>query len=281
MMMNPDLLENIFHMLKAEGVEDPAYQGLVAGLITQIREKTLRSIGVSGSQGSGKSTIARVLKKVLEDDGRTRVAILSLDDFYKTRSERLAMQAEHPLFAVRGVPGTHDVQAMVAAKKALLAGRRASIPVFDKGQDDRVGMIEVEAGVDIVLLEGWCLGARPEPSERLQAPINALEATRDRHGHWRRRVNAYLASEDYQSLFEVDYLVYFKAPSFDAILDWRVAQERQFNQGPRAMSREQLREFIGYYQRLTEWMMIEMAGRADLVAALNTDHGLAQIVNND
>ena len=67
-------------------------------------------VGICGAQGSGKSTLTAVLRKLLEMRG-LRVASLSLDDLYLTRGERRELAARiHPLLATRGVPGTHDVE---------------------------------------------------------------------------------------------------------------------------------------------------------------------------
>ncbi|MDG1924448.1 MAG: hypothetical protein P8I59_04265, partial [Pseudomonadales bacterium] len=205
------------------------------------------------------------------------VASLSLDDFYKTRSARTQMMTEHPMFQVRGVPGTHDIDLMLQAKTALCAGRAAQVPVFDKGLDDRAGTMTIPAGCETVLLEGWCFGARPEPVQGLVTPVNALEAVQDPQGLWRRGVNEYLAGQAYQQLFTVDYWVYLKAPNFDSILDWRAEQEARFNQGPSAMTRSEIEAFIGYYQRITQWMLLDAPGRADLVITLDPDHSIAAV----
>jgi D-glycerate 3-kinase len=246
-------------------------------LVAKVALGRNKTIGFSGSQGSGKSTLVRVLKAVLEQTHGLTVASLSLDDFYKTRSARTQMMTEHPMFQVRGVPGTHDIDLMLQAKIALCAGRAAQVPVFDKGLDDRAGTMTIPAGCETVLLEGWCFGARPEPVQGLVTPVNALEAVQDPQGLWRRGVNEYLAGQAYQQLFTVDYWVYFKAPNFDAILDWRAEQEARFNQGPSAMTRSEIEAFIGYYQRITQWMLLDAPGRADLVITLDPDHSIAAV----
>ncbi|PTT43253.1 kinase, partial [Stenotrophomonas sp. HMWF022] len=75
-------------------------------------------LGLCGAQGSGKSTIAARLAKQVE-----RSAILSLDDLYLTRAERQKLaRAVHPLFATRGVPGTHDVALGVETIAAVARG---------------------------------------------------------------------------------------------------------------------------------------------------------------
>lgn len=279
--MNQEDSNFIQQQLSINGITDPAYTTLIGKLVREIRSSSVRTLGIAGSQGSGKSTIARILKGLFEQESRYQVALLSLDDYYKTREERLAMQQTHPLFAVRGVPGTHDTAAMLAAKTALLAGEKTVLPKFDKGLDDRVGTEVLPSGTNLLILEGWCFGASPEPANRLERAVNALEADEDPLGLWRREVNRHLANEAYQSLFAVDYFLFFKAPSIDAILDWRLQQEQTVNQGPRSMSKSALQRFISHYQRITEWMLIDVPSRANVVVELNADHTIANVIERN
>jgi D-glycerate 3-kinase len=141
-------------------------------------------VGICGPQGSGKSTTVRVVAALLEARG-LRVATLSLDDLYLPRSDREALARDvHPLLRTRGVPGTHDVALGLAALDSLADAGETALPRFDKATDDRAPRPTwpVVAGpVDVVLFEGWCVGARPEPAARpCAAPINALERERDR-----------------------------------------------------------------------------------------------------
>lgn len=275
--MKPSIETIIAEQLKQAQIQDPAYAAMLTALVAKVSLERHKTIGFSGSQGSGKSTLVRILKAVLEQAQGLTVASLSLDDFYKTRSARTEMMTEHPMFQVRGAPGSHDIDLMQQARMALCAGQAVQVPVFDKGLDDRAGMVMIPAGTDKVLLEGWCFGARPEPAQRLVTPVNALEAEQDPQGLWRQRVNQYLGEQAYQQLFAVDFWAYFKAPSFEAILDWRTEQEARFNQGPKAMTRSEIQAFIGYYQRITQWMMQEAPSRADLVITLDPDHSIAAV----
>ncbi len=68
-------------------------------------------VGINGAQGSGKSTLSELIKIILSEEYGLSVVVISIDDLYKTRSERQQMANDvHPLFATRGVPGTHDVE---------------------------------------------------------------------------------------------------------------------------------------------------------------------------
>ena len=67
-------------------------------------------VGINGAQGTGKSTLSKVLALALKHHHHCRSAILSIDDLYLTKSERRQLaEMVHPLLATRGVPGTHDV----------------------------------------------------------------------------------------------------------------------------------------------------------------------------
>jgi D-glycerate 3-kinase len=239
-------------------------------------------VGICGPQGSGKSTTVRVVAALLEARG-LKTATLSLDDLYLPRADREALARDvHPLLRTRGVPGTHDVALGLAVLDGLAGESGTALPRFDKAADDRapVGTWPVVEGpVDVVLLEGWCVGARPEPAEALAAPVNALERERDPDGTWRAYVNAALAGP-YRALFgRVDLLVLFTAPDFAAVLAWRREQEAklrarlaQAGEGAgRAMSDDEVAVFVQHYERLTRHIAREMPTRADIVIALDAD----------
>lgn len=217
-------------------------------------------IGIAGAQGSGKTTLARAAAQ------RLGAAHLSLDDVYLTKAEREAKgRAVHPLFAVRGPPGTHDLALLETTVSALRAAgpeRRTPLPSFDKLTDDRRPEADwpVFAGrPSAVLVDGWCLGATAQSDAELVEPINALECERDGQGIWRRAVNAELAGP-YAALFaRFDAILFLKAPSFDAVLDWRCQQEAGLlGLAPAdlpAQRRAELAVFIQAFERLTRSML--------------------------
>ena len=223
------------------------------------------AVGLSGAQGSGKTTMAA---RVVDRLGRVglRAAILSLDDFYLTRSERSELgRTVHPLLATRGVPGTHDIGPLAAALDALLADRPAAVPIFDKGLDDRAGWRTIEGVPDVILLEGWCVGAQPEPKQRLATPVNALEREEDADATWRAWVNHRLAT-DYAELFaRLSLRILLRAPDFGVVLRWRTEQERDLLFG--GMGTLQMKRFIDHYERITRWMLEDEP--ADLVFRLD------------
>ncbi|WP_165188311.1 kinase [Caulobacter soli] len=237
-------------------------------------------VGICGPQGSGKTTTVRVLAALLGARG-LKVATLSLDDLYLPLADRETLAREaHPLLRTRGVPGTHDVALGLAVLDGLAGEGETALPRFDKAADDRAPVEAwplTEGPVDIVLLEGWCVGARPQPPEALAAPVNALERERDPDGVWRAYVNAALAGP-YRALFaRLDLLVLFTAPDFETVLAWRQEQEAKLRdrvartgQG-RAMSDDEVAVFVQHYERLTRHIAYETPARADLVVALDRD----------
>jgi len=164
------------------------------------------------------------------------------------------------------VPGTHDVALGLTLIEAL--GREGSVvlPRFDKARDEPGEGEAFEGPADILLFEGWCVGARAQEPEALAEPVNALERERDPEGIWRRYVNEQLAGP-YRALFgRIDMLVLLAAPSFDIVADWRIEQERNAG-GP--MPDEEVRGFVAFYQRLTEDLLRRGPGWADLTIRLD------------
>ena len=253
-----------------------AASAIIADFIAGIPRKAAGAlvIGLCGAQGSGKSTVAGQVAADLAGRG-LRAAVLSLDDLYLTKAERRALaRGVHPLLATRGPPGTHDVSWGAALLARLKAGEPVRMPVFDKIADDRLpeeAWCDV-GPADVVLFEGWCVGAAPEPADRLAAPVNTLEREEDADGVWRAFVNRELA-ETYPALFsQLDRLIMLRAPNFDVVARWRLEQEASNlarRSGGRPMDEAAVRRFIQHYERLTRWVLEEVPARADLVISLD------------
>lgn len=239
-------------------------------------------LGLCGAQGSGKSTLARA---VVDEAGQRglRAAMISLDDIYLTRAERQALARDvHPLLRTRGVPGTHDVALGLEVFAALDRGEPAWLPRFDKAADDRLPpelWDRAPAGCDLLVFEGWCVGARPQEPGALREPVNALEVSEDPDGRWRDHVNRQLAGP-YQALFaRIDRLVLLAAPGFEVVFDWRLQQEQDLRGrgGPGVMDAAGVARFVQHYERLTRHILAEMPARADLTIRLATDRKVVAI----
>lgn len=262
---------------------DSALLPLAERLATRIRQSdSLVVIGLCGAQGSGKSTASAVLAETLNRQDLPTAA-MSIDDFYLPHGERQQLARRvHPLLATRGVPGTHDVELAQAVIESLADAGATQVPVFDKATDDRRPRAlwrGVEGPLRAVILEGWCVGAKPEPAARLATPVNALERDEDGEGRWRGYVNEALEGR-YAALFaRLSPMVLLAAPSFEVVLAWRTEQEHKLRQrlareggdGSRVMSDAQVARFISHYERITRHILEEMPARADHLIALDAD----------
>ena len=246
-------------------------------------------IGICGAQGTGKSTLAEFLAEELDWLADWSVAVLSMDDFYLSRTERLELSRKiHPLLATRGPPGTHDCEMMgdyLERLRRLGDGESMALPRFDKSRDDRAPpetWPHVIGPLDAVILEGWCLGVPSQNDGDLISPINELEANRDGDGRWRTHVNNRLR-EDYAEVFsQLDRLVFLQAPDMESVLRWRSKQERKLIAGtsarePGVMNEAQLGEFVQYFERLSRVAMAELPEAADVTLTLDSSHQVREI----
>ena len=231
-------------------------------------------LGVCGAQGSGKSTLAEGLTTRLQARG-LQAATLSIDDLYLSRAERMRRgQVVHPLLATRGVPGTHHTEAGARLLDQIRQGRDVVLPRFDKATDDPAPAgTPVQGPIDVLVFEGWCVGARAQDDAALAASVNALEAERDPDLVWRRFVNLALAT-DYAELFaHIDRLVLLAAPRFEVVRGWRIQQEHDLRvrvgEGARTMSDTEIETFIQHYERLTRHILSDMPAYADLTLRLD------------
>lgn len=278
---------------KADAASLPDVPTLITAFIRdRIRSDRPVLIGVCGPQGAGKSTACANARHLLGASGLTTL-ILSLDDFYLPRRRRHEHAAAiHPLFRTRGVPGTHDLALAIRTINNLLEGQPTLIPSFDKSLDDVRPSDEWVLSPphpDVVILEGWCVGARPQSASALSRAVNALEANEDLHGVWRAAVNDALAS-DYQKVFSrLDALCFLSPPDFNIVTQWRQAQENALRRemaqrgesGRHVMSDAEVTRFVQHYERLTRHIIDEMPQRADLVIHLDTARRVTSITSKE
>ncbi|MER2492242.1 hypothetical protein [Catenovulum sediminis] len=263
------------------------YLPLCENLVQQHHNKqqTLY-VSINGCQGSGKSTMALFIEKILTKMFELKVANLSIDDFYLTRKERKNMAEHiHPLLITRGVPGTHDIPLAIKTLKKLATDHAAiELVRFNKAIDDRADKSswhKVNGPMDVVILEGWCMGLEAQSPQALYSPINELEGSEDANGKWRNYVNDQLA-EHYPDLFQMfDTLIMLKAPSFECVYQWRRKQEEKLRQtaklGTHVMNDAELARFIQHYQRLTEHAFATLPAKADIVFELGSDQHFQQV----
>ena len=253
------------------------------------KNKKIKIIGLTGGQGAGKSTITQILKLILEIKYNLSVVFFSIDDFYKTFSERNSLAINvNKLFKIRGVPGTHDTSLINKTfidltKKKF---RPLLLPRFDKSKDDRFPKKywqKINKQPKIIIFEGWCVGARPQKNKDLLKPINILEKRQDINLKWRSGVNKELKNAYKKVFSKIDMLIFLKVPSFDCVYKWRLLQEKKLqltSKGKKIMSPPQIREFIMYYERITMQMLKDLLHKANVVLFLDKQHRFNKIKFN-
>ena len=245
-------------------------------------------LGFSGGQGSGKTTVVKILKIILKKFFKRKIHVSSIDDFYKTLKDRNKMSyTAHPLFKTRGVPGTHDINLIkkffyFIKRKNF---RKTKLPKFDKSIDDRLKKkywFNVKERPEIVILEGWCVGAQPQPNSLIKKPINILEKYEDQDLIWRKHVNEKLKRE-YKKLFAIiDCYIFMKIPNFNMVFKWRLLQENKLRKVLRykkkIMSYNEIKRFIMFYQRITLQMTKDLSKSASIVMLLNKNHKIKKVL---
>jgi D-glycerate 3-kinase len=252
-------------------------RGFTTEVVDVVLEEALASPGrppvfaITGLQGTGKST----LSKQLVQAGRVRglnIVALSIDDFYLTRRERLALSRQaHPLLATRGPPGTHDIALAcrtVDALRRMRAGTTVRLPRFDKISDRRLPPSRwpiVRKNPDLIVFEGWFLKVPIESESALRKPLNALERDDDRSGDWRRYCNDALGR--YAPLWRrLDRLLFLQAPGFEIVPTWRWQQEQALqaaNPQRQAMRRNEVERFVLYFERVSRQALRTLPAIAD------------------
>jgi len=258
-------------------------------IVKKINKKKPLIIGLAGGQGSGKTTISSILTLILKKYFKLNVFKVSIDDFYKTRKDRKSLSKnKHSLLMTRGVPGTHDVDLMLNFFKKIKDKNFKSlqIPTFNKAIDDRYQKsfwYKIKTKPDVVIFEGWCVGARPQLNSQLKKPINSLEKVYDQGTKWRAYVNNQLKNK-YKTLFnQLDGLLYLKAKNFSLLREWRLKQERKLwvqtknKKNLKIMSSGDVINFMQTYQRITQQMFKDAIKSSSVIMNLNGNHQIEKI----
>ena len=256
----------------------------------KVDKKKPLLIGLAGGQGTGKTTISSILSIILKKYFKLNVFIISIDDFYKTRKERkILSKKKHSLLMTRGVPGTHDIDLMLKFFKKIKSNkfRSLEVPKFNKAMDDRYKKrlwYKLKFKPDVVIFEGWCVGAKPQTAKQLKKSINSLEKVYDQGLKWRTHVNNQLKTK-YKTLFnQLDGLLYLKAKNFNLLRNWRLKQERKLwiqtknKKNLKIMTNGDVINFMQTYQRITENMFKKMPKYASIILNLNSNHQIKSAV---
>ena len=255
----------------------------------KINKKKPLIIGLAGGQGTGKTTITSIISIILKKYFKLDIFKISIDDFYKTRKQRaLLSKNKHSLLMTRGVPGTHDIDIMLSFFKKIKVKnfKILKLPKFNKGVDDRCKQslwYKIQSKPDVVILEGWCVGARSQNSKELKKPVNSLEKIHDQNFKWRQYVNYQLKTK-YKKLFnQLDYILFLKAKNFSLLRRWRLKQEKKLwlksknKKNLKIMNKNQVKNFMDTYQRITQQMFKDMPKYSSIVMNLNNSHQIKNI----
>ena len=246
-------------------------------------------IGLAGGQGTGKTTITSIISIILKKYFKLDIFKISIDDFYKTRKQRtLLSKNKHSLLMTRGVPGTHDIDIMLNFFKKIKVKnfKILKLPKFNKGVDDRCKQslwYKIQSKPDVVILEGWCVGARSQNYKELKKPVNSLEKIHDQNFKWRQYVNYQLKTK-YKKLFnQLDYILFLKVKNFSLLRRWRLKQEKKLwlksknKKNLKIMNKSEVKNFMDTYQRITQQMFKDMPKYSSIVMNLNNSHQIKNI----
>jgi len=245
-------------------------------------------LGLSGSQGSGKTMVTGILQIILKKFFKKNIYIISIDDFYKTLRDRNRMsQQKHSLFKTRGVPGTHDINLIknffISAKRKKF--KKIKLPKFNKSIDDRSKKNywhNINKRPEIIILEGWCVGAKPQINSSLRKPVNILERYEDKDLIWRKYANEKLKKEYKEVFAMIDYFIFMKVPNFKVVFKWRLLQEsklrKKLHYKKKIMTYSAIKRFIMFYQRITLQMMKDLSKSASIVLLLKKNHEIKRVL---
>lgn len=245
--------------------------------------------GILGGQGTGKTTLAKVLRLLLNELGQ-QAAILSIDDLYLTYAERCELKRQDPRFVWRGPPGTHDISLGIQTLADISSAQpdeQVALPRFDKslygGKGDRT-QPALAIAPTVVLFEGWCVGVQPLDEaafadlSALPSPINT-ESDRLFAKDCNSQLSAYLPLWSY-----LDSLTVLRPEDYRLSQQWRQQAERQMiSQGKSGLSESEIAAFVTYFWRaLHPQLFIEpltRSDRIDLIAIIHKDHKVISLAS--
>ena len=247
-------------------------------------------VGLAGGQGTGKTTISSLIMIILTKYFKLKVFRISIDDFYKTRKERIDLSKRvHSMLLTRGVPGTHDINMILNFFRKVKSKKfkRLKLPTFNKAIDDRFNKkkwYDLKTKPDVIIFEGWCVGAKSEKNDSLKKTINSMERLKDQKQIWRKHVNQQLKLKYKDLYLQLNCLIYLKAKNFSLLQKWRLKQERKLwiknkvKSNSKIMSRGEVINFMQTYQRITQNMFKYMPKYASIIFNLNSNHQIKSVI---
>ena len=138
--------------------------------------------------------------------------------------------------------------------------------------------LKIKKKPDIIIFEGWCVGAKPQSYKDLLKPINILEKIEDTKLTWRKKVNNELDT-NYRKIYNlIDKKIYLKVPNFKYVLKWRLLQEKKLRvkSKKKGMSDKQIKRFVMFYERVTK-NMTKNYKKNDFVIIIDKSHKIKSI----
>jgi D-glycerate 3-kinase len=248
----------------------------VSALLPVIGKEHKISIGIAGAPGSGKSTFAGTLAHCLQQAG-VPCCLLSLDDYYLSQGQRnILAKNVHPRLSKRGVPGTHDLKRLLADFDRLRSGRSEGLRlcVFDKSTDDLAPENKwrsVGAEPQVILLEGWCIGASPPNTPEWELPLDEYGLNKSNDIVWLGHVHEAWRNMHKELQKRLQQLWYIRVPDWGCVVDWRWRQELELpNRG--LETREDVENFLASFKGIFRHMQKTYPGWADQVLVTDRNH---------
>lgn len=208
-------------------------------------------LGLTGLQGSGKSTWTAAIVQSLNEVQGYKTINISLDDLYLDHDELVRVRTENPsnkLLQTRGQPGTHDTKLSVAFFANLVDLETDTlIPSFDKslfngegGRSPQDTWRQIPAGtaIDVIVFEGWCVGFSPLSETDIQLRWSETGQPRGSTKHPTKTLKDHSLKHllsvnenlrQYCDLFmgprHFDFLVHLDTDDLANVYEWRIQQE--------------------------------------------------------
>jgi len=163
--------------------------------------------------------------------------------------------------------------------------RKFKTPKFSKILDDRLKKkywFNINERPEIVIFEGWCIGAKSQLNSSIVKPINILEKREDKDMVWREYVNKKLKNEYKKFFSKIDHFIFMKVPNFKMVFKWRLLQEiklrKKSHSNKKIMSYYEIKRFIMFYQRITLQMIKDLSKSASMVMLLKRNHEIKKVL---
>lgn len=225
---------------------------VIAPLINSIVNKYLETrqpivVGVQGGQGTGKSTLTKLLTEIIKKFDIEAITF-SIDDFYKSIKERNKLNQDNPYYELpRGALGTHRTKVLKTKLRSLKAGKVTDLPVFNKSTNKGIGEIStksrhIASHPQIIFFEGYCVNLPTVSYNKLKNFTNYIPE--------KQYVKEMLAHQtDYQDCWKhIDYQVILEEDDPSLQTKWRLKQEKTDG---KYLTKSQIENFVNLLRPLS------------------------------